>query len=503
VHLSGMKHILIVSDKFANGGLETHIRGEVIQLHRHGWDIHVLFAEVSGDLPMPMEIKSIVTGIKMDASTTAAEMAESVDKIITIVRHNRIQLLHAHGFFSLIPCMIAAQVEEIPLVITLHGPVFFQYFHNQVHRDIISSMVLPEASLIVAVSEEIRELARVHVDDKKIVVLPNAVNFDMAISSQASDPRFLVVSRLDADKIDGIIDFVEKARDAGICGLLIAGGGNRQEALEAILSEKELTGFVEFFGFCENISELMRNYAGVVGMGRVVLEAFALKKTVVLIGYDGVKGVVDCDLLERARCENFSGRGLSTITAQDLRAQLHAISVDELHRLYLLAKSNFDEQRIWNVFSQMTSGLKCVKKNDLYDIYGAIKNNFFESKLVTYPYCIQSLKTQVVAETKQVALITRQRDAALEAKAALQVQAQEIETLLTRQRDAALEAKAALQVQAQEKETLLTGQCDALAETNRLLRKDVDTILSSASWKMTRPFRYLEEEIRRWKRKLR
>jgi len=527
VYLSGMKHILIVSDKFTNGGLETHIRGEIIQLQRYGWNVHVVFSEVSSDLSMPTGIKSIATGIKMDASTTAAEMVESVDDIITIVRHHRIKLLHAHGFFSLIPSMMVAQAEKIPLVITLHGPVFFQYFYNQAHRDIINSMVLPEASLIVVVSEEIRELARVHVDDKKIVVLPNAVNFGMAASSQASDPRFLVVSRLDADKIDGIVDFVEKARDSGICGLLIAGCGNRQEALEEILSEKELTGFVEFLGFCENISDLMRNCAGVAGMGRVVLEALALKKTIVLIGYDGVKGVVDCGLLKCAQRENFSGRGLSTITAQDLHAQLHAISVDELHRLYMLAKSHFDERYIWSVFSQITSGLESVKKNDLHDIYGAIKNNFFESRVVTDPYCIQSLKIQVAAEKEQVAaiarqrdaaleekavlqtqaqekgaLLTRQRDAALEEKATLQTQTQEIEALLIRQRDAALEANTALQEQMQEKETLLIGQRDALAEKNRLLRTNIDAILSSTSWKMTRPFRYLEKEIERWKNRL-
>jgi len=518
-----MKRILIVSDKFTNGGLETHIRGEIIQLQRHGWDVHVVFGEVSNDISLPAEVKSIATGIRLDSSATSCEMAKSVDAIITITRRHAITLIHAHGFLAPILGMIAAQAETIPLVITVHGPVFFQYFHNHAHQDIITSMVLPEASLLVAVSEEIRAIARTHVEDDNILMLPNAIDFAaLPSASEVSDPRFLVVSRLDGDKIDGIFDFVNKARDAGICAVLIVGSGSKQDELKKNLDACGFADFVEFCGFCEDIPGLMQKHAGVAGMGRVVLEAVALKKTTVLIGYDGVKGVVDCDMLERAQRENFSGRGMPVIDAQHLRTQLQTISADELHQVYLLASGRFDERHIWSIFSQTVIGLEHVQKNDLHTVYQAIKGNFFESGLVMERGHIRSLQAQISHVQKQMAALRQEHDEALAAHARLQVRTAEQEAALRQERDEALAAHARLQVRAAEQEAALRQERDAalaaharsevraaeqkvtltqarnatLAE-NALLREQLDAVLTSTSWKMTFPLRYLVGKIKR------
>ena len=71
--------------------------------------------------------------------------------------------------------------------------------------------------------------------------------------------------------------------------------------------------FVEFYGISADVPKLMRSTAGVAGMGRVVLEGLACQKPVCLVGYDGVKGIVDQDLIWQAARYNFSGRNLKSI----------------------------------------------------------------------------------------------------------------------------------------------------------------------------------------------
>jgi hypothetical protein len=89
---------------------------------------------------------------------------------------------------------------------------------------------------------------------------------------------------------------------------LIVGDGPAKNDLTQRLDDLGLTSYANLIGASNQVHSLIQKHSGVAGMGRVVLEGVASRKPVVLVGYDGVKGVCDKTFLALAAEENFSGR---------------------------------------------------------------------------------------------------------------------------------------------------------------------------------------------------
>ena len=388
-----MKRVLVVVEQFTVGGLETHIRGELVQLQRHGCEVHLLVGAPFQQTLLPDCVSSVTDGVAMGVACSAAAMMDAINRIREVIRTRGIDMVHAHPFVSLVPAMVAAQAEGIPLVASLHGPASLSGYGGPIYDFMVKALVLPQASLVAVVSDEVAAMARLYVHDAALLVVPNGVEFPMEASGVASDvanePRWLAVGRLDSAKIVGVLDFVRKTRRAGIAGVRIAGDGDAKEALQQMLSAEGLADGVEFLGARADIPQLMRDSAGVAGMGRVVLEGLAAQRPVVLVGYDGVKGVVDAALLQLARCANFSGRNLDTVEADLLGAQLAALGETGLAEVVKAAAEDFGEAGIWRQFILRANALQQQQPGILLELYQSLQRDplqegslFFHSEAI-------------------------------------------------------------------------------------------------------------------------
>lgn len=374
-----MKSILIVTEAFEVGGLETHIRGEIVSLTRAGCRIHLATGQRFNPLLLPPEIASLSYNLPFGPEATLTELILAVKQLRKIIREHAVECIHAHPFTSLLPSLIAAELEKVSFVLTLHGPASLANNYGPLYDFILTSILLPNANLVITVSKEIADLASPYLSHEQILTLPNGVNIDdfdcRTVTVTEIDPRWLLVSRLDSFKIIGLANFVKKAKTLGLPGVLLAGDGPAKDELITHLKHDNTLDFVEFCGPRIDIPHLMQSVSGVAGMGRVVLEGLACRKPVCLIGYDGVKGLVDLALFSEASHSNFSGRNLENIDETTLRNQFKNIAKANITGLYEIVCGHFTETRLWESFLRKINMLKPITSTLLGDCYRALMAN--------------------------------------------------------------------------------------------------------------------------------
>ncbi len=370
-----MKSILIVTEQFTMGGLETHIRGEILRLTEKGVKVHLATGRAFDDALLPDALVSLSHGIPLDPTISPNELLVAIDRLREIIREKSIDCVHVHPFSSIVPAVVAAELEAIPIAITIHGPASLMSY-GPLYDLLIKHVILPKSALIIAVSPEVRKLLSAYAEENNVIYIPNAVSFlgsvDSISNSNEVGLHWLVISRLDQFKIQGIADFCEKAKLSGIHGIRIAGDGPAKDELLIDLDRRGLSSYVTLLGASTQVDSLIQRSAGVAGMGRVVLEGLSFKKPVVLVGYDGVKGVVDQVLLQLAAENNFSGRGLPTISSDDLSEQIKKITPSEGSQIYSLAKSLFSDDDSWAVFFNRLTAVKKNKPSVISELYQSL-----------------------------------------------------------------------------------------------------------------------------------
>lgn len=389
-----MKSLLIITDQFTVGGLETHIRGEIDFFVKQGYLVHLLVTgRVSFDL-IPPTVNSVTVIDPIDVSFGRLLFVQTVERIREIIREKNINIVHSHPFFSIIYGFIAAEMEAIPFLMTLHGPSSLDSY-GVFYDCLYKSIVLKESGLIVTVSQEIAERAIVYAPAEKVFILNNSVDFVNFEGVQSSydvgiDNRWLIISRLDQFKVPGIFSAIKLLWEAGALGVVVAGDGDAADQLKSDLSRAGLSQFATFIGAISDASSHIARHAGVAGMGRVVLEGVASRKPTILVGYDGVKGLIDTELFMAAVAANFSGRKLENISVDELIAQLeqNAHNLCELDDVFQAARIICDASVNWRFLEAKLERLKPANtvvseiyeklKNGAIDVSGAV----FDSDLL-------------------------------------------------------------------------------------------------------------------------
>jgi len=342
--------LLIVTELFSFGGLETHLAGQIRVLRGLGHEVHLAVGGALGCARPPDGLASLTAPIPFTHASTAGEFLAAVDRLAALIHEHRIDVVHAHPFRSLVVGCLAANRTQTPLITTLHGPASLEPMRQDLLELLVKFLVLPAAGRVECVSPEVVALAAHHAGRDRCVLRRNAV--DLArLSRRSPTPggAWVLISRLDEVKSAGILDLCRKWDGAGMPPLEIHGDGPHREALERELTAMGALDRVALRGRCDDVAALFEGgLGGVVGMGRVVLEAAASDLPCLLLGYDGPKGVLNPDLFRRASWWNFSGRGMPTLDAASLRAQVGAAVHDAARfRLREAASVEHDEARCW------------------------------------------------------------------------------------------------------------------------------------------------------------
>ena len=209
------------------------------------------------------------------------------------------ELVNTHGSHGSCLCNLGARLAGIPSVHTVHGP------DNKYAG-------MPAAHLI-AISEHVRQhLIRQGVSQKRISVVRNGVDVHKFVPQEAAGFRaemglsadwfcFSVVAMF--EKYKGLSFLLETFRTvadkAPNARLLIAGSGPLEADLRLQVERLNLSHFVRFLGFCEDVRPVISASDCLVlpseceGLGLVLLEAMASGRPVIATDSGGPKEIVD------------------------------------------------------------------------------------------------------------------------------------------------------------------------------------------------------------------
>lgn len=501
--------ILVISEHFSRGGLETQIAGQARVLSRFGVDLLLATGSSAADCPDGV-FAAALTDLRMGADVSFDELRVTLERLEKFISDERVTLIHAHPFYSAIVGLLAAQQSRLPFVVTIHSPLSLSGTFGQLYDFLLKSVVLPAAGRVFCVSKETELLCR-SAAECRTELLPNAVEIPTSNPpSVTKGGPWLWAGRLDADKSNGLLDLIEKVDRVAVVELHIFGDGPQFQAIASFLHGRpDKAEFVRLMGWRHDLTAIMPAYAGVAGMGRVLLEGAASNRPCLLVGYDGVKGLLDIRRFEQASFWNFSGRGLPTITAEALRQEFDRLSKDKgpfLLREWVAA--NRDEKVIWQRYAEQIKDLAPLDDPAAQTILDALQYRgsipepvWWDKELLQVilglfsnaPFGKDRLKS--MAYQILVARLCSETEAMRYETTMLQDEIGCLKSTLA-ERDAQI---ASLNQTVAERDERIASLNQALAERDSqiaLLQKQIQDIWASTSWRITRPLRFLKKLVR-------
>lgn len=336
--------VLFVCENFSKGGLETNLYTTIQSMKN---SVEFFFAIDGYDKVWNLE--NVYTDFHFRLNCTIENFLEDVNKLIKIIKDNKIDIVHAQPFFSFFPAVFAAKICKIPVVYTYHGMGSFNFTCYQNDAFLFNMLLDYEVDKVFSVSQEGKRIMQSIVIEKdKIVYLPNSIDIDRFSKSKViNNKSWALVSRIDIDKINEIKKLIEILNEIDIKSLYIFGDGTEKEDLIKFIKEKNLTDRVIIKGHTNNLTEEIKGkFNGIIGIGRVLMEGLSMEMPTILIGYNKIAGVVDSKLYNKIKNENFVNKYLEDICVDDLKYQIQKVY------------SNFYDKRIFKLFKrEFASGI--------------------------------------------------------------------------------------------------------------------------------------------------
>ena len=325
--------IMLVCDSMGIGGAETHVFSLAKGLCREGHCVTV--AARSGRLSQ--RIASESDGVKFHNiyphGRTPMQMAAYIFALGKIIKREGPGVIHAH---SRVTAFAVGVLRSLGIA---RRSVFIVTAHAKYRTGALLRFFSVWGEKCIAVSDDIREhLAHNYsVGADRITVIPNGVDTDEFCPCPSAPPHTLLfASRLDGDCSHGALCLCEVAerlsRDYPDVRISIAGGGGE---LERIKAAAEGNDNITLLGELDSLAEAIRDASAVIGVSRVVLEAMAGERNVILFGNEGGLGLLDGGNLKNAEATNFTCRGFGVKDADFL--------FREIVRLFRMSDGERDE----------------------------------------------------------------------------------------------------------------------------------------------------------------
>lgn len=299
--------VLVLSDNYLYGGMETHIEAFIDNMQ----DVTFYLAATSihDRVRESQRFKNMI-----QVNYEEGVLAELLEKIQRFIYKNNISHIHAHTYNTYWIAGVIAYRMGMGYTLTVHGPSTLEGLQGYL-SDAVWTDVLRGANAVFVVSNELKDCLRLR--GIETVYFPNSVDqhrYDLK-EREKEEGKWILISRLHYDKIEGIKKGLGAVRYTSIKSIDIYGEGNAKEHLKNWIITEGMPYEVQFKGHSDVIDKVLNvNYEGVLAMGRAALESLAKGIPVLLLGYDGIKGMMDKNNFEQASYTNFSGRGLKTLT---------------------------------------------------------------------------------------------------------------------------------------------------------------------------------------------
>lgn len=345
------KSIIFIYQSFVMGGIETRTSDEIGIYQQLDYTVYVLV--LSGQI----DYNSIPKGVM--AFCCHKNISEIRDWIFCqgqlrfICDYFDIDIIHSQANNeALLLSAVTASLTNRPLIYTLHGsaPLFettVHYWQSFVYKYILAKNI----SHVYAMSPHLAKIAEPY---GRVETAENVVDVDRFCHKKREyvDERWLVIGRVDGDKLVGIANFIEYAYKVGIPGVVIIGSNalhSERSLVESTYSSTSLKDYVEFVGHknSDEIADFISRFAGVAGVGRVVLEGMSCQKPTCVIGINGgVRGLIRQENFHIFAESVFNGSNMPNITVEKFKEQIDNINQDELFALRDLVKTKYSLQ-VW------------------------------------------------------------------------------------------------------------------------------------------------------------
>ena len=326
-----MKNILICLEKMDIGGVETSVLNQVIEYKKRGIK------------PIVISKAGIFTEVLKEKGIDYEEVEFPLENNIDINRVNKIiSILDKYNVEQVIinqlPCILsvlpACIIKEIPYVPYIHTSLqvikqdennMYDWFERTYpfFKDLLK-IYFENASKIIAISNQAAKYVkeRYHINEDKFEVLKNSINLEEYKSSSNENKRekWVLISRLSNEKLQSVkngIDLFDIYNNPNKI-LTIVGDGDKKEELESYANNKNSKDKIKFVGASNNVKDIIDENDIVLGLDRVILEALAMKKIAVQIGYDNPKQVLTIKNIELESNEGFCGESLESTDIETL-----------------------------------------------------------------------------------------------------------------------------------------------------------------------------------------
>lgn len=250
------------------GGAELQLRS-ILQHTGHDADVLTLYN--------PGAVADMITsdGVWVrDLDMRSNTQLSALPKMVRLIRQGRYDVVHVHLYRACVYGRIAARLAGVPVVVTTEHSIGETHLERRRMTLGVQALYLGTdlcSDATIAVSETVRErLVRWGVRERKVVVIPNGVDFTRVEFDEADRRRIRaefgidqnevvvgVLGRLDANKrFDLVIEAIAPLLTEGRT-LLIVGKGAHRDELEATARRCGVTDKVVFAGERHDVAAML------------------------------------------------------------------------------------------------------------------------------------------------------------------------------------------------------------------------------------------------------
>lgn len=327
-------NILICFAKLGAGGIETACLTQIKEYARRGYNVFVLAEE--GLYSEALKKIGGVTHINFKYDSRSSFNLDKIKQVEDILIKNDIKLVYIHQVDCVTSVFSACMLTKTPYIAYVHHGISGVYDIDLQIGNMSNEFLklyYKFAYKIITIAEHPKEenKKRFNIIEDKYEIIPNCIDFEKFKTDKEADiNKVLLISRLERDKGNGILHglkfFLEYKKLNPNAELTICGSGSQEEVVKQQI--KELGIECTMLGSRNDVKEIMEQNGIVLGVGRCIQEAVAMKRYAIITGNESFQGIVTPRNIEMFAKVNFSGNTNKNIKYKDIIDKLLECSKD-------------------------------------------------------------------------------------------------------------------------------------------------------------------------------
>lgn len=339
------KNILICLEGLNIGGVETYVVNQAIALKNAGHNVIVLAKK---GIYTEKLIKNGIQQVDIEFKLQNNIDLKLKDRICNIIKENKVDQVHIHQLPCVLSAWFACITLNIPYVHYLHSEKVevVQWFEENysIFKNILQNY-FKNATKIICITEMVKDRYLKYynklIEKNKFIVLNNSINFE-EFSSKTNVKEivnFLIISRFSEEKmktikngIDLYIEYVKKTKnEKQKYSLKIVGDGEYKSEIQEYINQFIKDEYnIKILESTNNVASEIEKTDVLIGIGRCILEAIAMKRIAIISGREELKILVNQENIDKAIDENFVAMTFKDNTKEEISTELLKLTSEKI-----------------------------------------------------------------------------------------------------------------------------------------------------------------------------